>query len=96
VERAIHRNPLLATKIFGYEITTVCQRTEKLIQDGLISSSMGSLRQAWFGEDAKRLVAIRYDSLTADTASVIAWKAGFWRKMAASSVEPERGSPEII
>jgi len=71
VERAIHRNPLLASRMFGHEITNVYQRTEKMIKDFLIAPAVGGLRQAWFGEHAGRLIAIRYDSLVRDPSGVI-------------------------
>lgn len=71
VERAVQRNPLLASRMFGHEIASVYQRTEKMIKDSLIAPSMGSLRQAWFGEHANRIVAVRYDSLVTDPKGVI-------------------------
>jgi sulfotransferase len=71
VERAIQRNPLLAPRMFGHEITTVYQRTEKMIKDSMIAGSMGALRQAWFSEHASRLIAVRYDSLCRDPGAVI-------------------------
>jgi sulfotransferase len=63
VERAIGRNPLLAPRMFGHEITNVYQRTEKMIKESTIAGSMGALRQAWFSEHASQLIAVRYDSL---------------------------------
>lgn len=71
VERAIQRNPLLAPKMFGHEMGNVYQRTEKMIKDGMIAGSLGALRQAWFSEDASRLIAVRYDSLCRDPGNVI-------------------------
>lgn len=71
IERAIQRNPLLAARMFGHEITNVYQRTEKMVKDFLIAPSMGALRQAWFGEHASRLIAVRYDSLVRDPEAVI-------------------------
>ena len=71
VERAIQHNPLLAPRMFGHEMTTVYQRAEKMIKDSLIGGSMGALRQAWFGEHASRLIAVRYGSLCSDPAKVM-------------------------
>lgn len=71
VERAIQRHPLLASRMFGHEMANVYQRTEKMIKDFLLAPSMASLRQAWFGEYASRIIAVRYDSLASDPGGVI-------------------------
>ena len=62
----MERNPLIAPRMFGHEISNVYQRTEKMIKDTLVGGSMSALRQAWFGKHAGRLIAVRYDSLVAD------------------------------
>jgi sulfotransferase len=84
VERALQRNPTLATSMFGFEMGTVYQRTEKMIKDGFIGHSIGSLRQAWFGDHAGRLIGVRYNSLTQDPRGVM------------GSLYRELGEPEFV
>jgi sulfotransferase len=71
IERAIQRNPLLASRMFPPEASNAYSRTEKLIKDTLVGPSMSALRQAWFSEHAGRMVAVRYDSLVRDPEKVI-------------------------
>ncbi len=39
IERAVHRNPFMATRIFGHEVSNVYARVEKLLKDHLIAPS---------------------------------------------------------
>jgi len=51
--------------MFNYEPHgTVYSRVEALVKTGFVGGSLNALRQAWFGEHAHRIIAIRYDSLT--------------------------------
>jgi len=70
VERAVQRNPLVAPKMFGNELTNVYNRTESMIKSHFLGPSLSALRQAWYSEHARRLIAIRYDSLTENPAGV--------------------------
>ncbi len=64
-EQQVQRNALQPSKIFGYDVPgTVYQRAESMMKGPLLGTSLRSLRQAWFGDHAHKLVAIRYNSLT--------------------------------
>ena len=49
----------------------VYTRAEFMLKKGILSAPLQALRQAWYGEEAHRLVAIRYDSLAEQPAGVI-------------------------
>jgi sulfotransferase len=63
VERLVQQNSLRVSKMFGPESSTVYARAEALIKTGFLGVSLNALRQAWFGEYADRLIAVRYESL---------------------------------
>lgn len=67
VEMHVQRNPFGAQRMFGFDAKgNVYTRVEMLTgKDGFVRRSLGNLRQAWFGELASRLVAVRYESLVA-------------------------------
>jgi len=74
IERLIRRNPLLVSRMFGAEIGTanIYLRAEALMKPGgLLSWALQSLQQAWFGDEAERLIAVEYDSLTERPADTI-------------------------
>jgi sulfotransferase len=64
VERLVQRNSLLVPRMFGPECTTVYARAESLMKNGFINIPLHSLLQAWHGDEACRLIAVHYDSLT--------------------------------
>ncbi len=69
IERLIRRNALQPSKIFNYKTSgSVYSRVEMLMdpEKGLVGLPWTSMREAWFGERATRLVVIRYESLTRD------------------------------
>jgi sulfotransferase len=75
-EMHVQRNPFGTQKPFGYEAKgNVYTRVETLMgKDGIVRRALGNLRQAWFGEFAQRMVAVRYESLAqqpADSMSAI-------------------------
>jgi sulfotransferase len=49
----------------------VYTRAEHTLKKGLLAATLQALRQAWYGEQAHRLIAIPYDSLTTQPAEVI-------------------------
>jgi len=68
IERHVQRNPFGTQRMFNFEPkANVYSRVEALTgKDGFVRRSLGNLRQAWFGEFAGRLVAVRYESLSAN------------------------------
>jgi sulfotransferase len=66
IERHVQRNPFLTQRMFSFDSKgNVYTRVEALTgKDGFVKRSLAGLRQAWFGELASRLIAVRYDSLT--------------------------------
>jgi sulfotransferase len=74
IERHVQRNPFGTQRMFNWESKgNVYSRVEALTgKDGFVRKSLGNLRQAWFGEFANRLVAIRYESLTTNPEGTIA------------------------
>src|SRR5204862_8314183 len=71
VERAVQQNPLVAPKMFGNELTTVYHRADVITNSHFFGPSLKGLKQAWFGEHAHLLIALRYESLVNDPAQVI-------------------------
>jgi sulfotransferase len=65
IERLIRRNLFDLSKIFDYDATgTVYTRCEALGRgDGLVGFAWNALREAFFGEQADRLILVRYESL---------------------------------
>jgi sulfotransferase len=72
VELHVQKNALQPTKMFGYDPSlNVYSRVERLMSSGFVGTSLNNLRQAWFGDFANRLVAIRYESLTSRPGEVL-------------------------
>jgi sulfotransferase len=72
VERRVQSAPFPVEKMFpGDSGENVYTRCEHLLKKGFLAAPLQNLRQAWFGENAHRLIAIRYNSLTEDAAGVI-------------------------
>jgi sulfotransferase len=66
VEQMLNKNPLQLSRIFGFQPgSSVYGRVESLMnsEKGLIGLPWSTLREAWFGEEAKRLVVVPYDHL---------------------------------
>lgn len=66
IERMVRRNPLQLSKIFNYSPGgSIYARVEALMdsEKGLIGLAWSALREAWFGDEARRLIVVRYDSL---------------------------------
>ncbi len=74
IERMLARNPAQLSRIFNYmTATSVYARAEMLMNSdtGLIGQAWSTLREAWFGESAPRLIVIPYDDLVQDPARVL-------------------------
>lgn len=66
IERLLRRNPLQLSKIFNYSPSgSIYTRVEALMdsEKGLVGLAWSALREAWFGDGARRLIVVRYDSL---------------------------------
>jgi sulfotransferase len=65
VERFMQRNSHRPSKIFNYEAGgSVYGRTRVLVEDRMVGPSLQTLRTAWYGEYADKLIAVPYTSLT--------------------------------
>jgi sulfotransferase len=73
VEQLVARNPLRISKMFDPRAgANVYQRVDAMMsKDGFVGMPLANLRQAWYGDQAARVIAIRYDSLAAQPAAVI-------------------------
>jgi sulfotransferase len=73
LERLVHRNAFLVSKMFGPKHTSnVYTGAEHLMnKQGFIGGPLSFLREAWFGEEAHRLLVLRYESLVAQPLTVI-------------------------
>jgi sulfotransferase len=75
IELMLRRNPLQTSRLFDFKSgTSFYSRVQGLMHTdfGAVGLALGELRQAWFSEDADRLVVVRYESLVRDPRSVIA------------------------
>lgn len=73
VERLVRRNALQPSKIFNFQAAgTVYDRFDGLNRsDGLIGFAWTALRQAYFSEEADRLLLITYETLTQNPAKAM-------------------------
>jgi sulfotransferase len=74
VERILAQNPLQLSRIFNYAAgTSVYTRADMLMNadTGLIGQAWSTLREAWFGDSAQRLIVIPYDNLVQEPARVL-------------------------
>jgi sulfotransferase len=74
VERLIRRNSLDLSAIFGFDAGgTVYSRSEGLLRgDGMVGFARNAVREAFYGQEADRLILLQYESLTADPAAAMA------------------------
>ncbi|RUL70415.1 sulfotransferase family protein [Dyella choica] len=75
VEQLIRRNPTHVSEMFqSKSARNVYGRVKDLMDSerGLIGLPWGSLREAWFGEHADKLIFLRYESLVRDPVNVMA------------------------
>jgi sulfotransferase len=67
VEQMVRRNPAHVSNMFNNKtVRNVYGRVDNLMDsdNGLIGLAWSSLREAWFGEHASKLILLRYESLT--------------------------------
>lgn len=67
VEKIVRSNPTNVSRVFSPKASrNVYSRVNNLmnLEEGLVGLSWSSLRDAWFGEHADRLIAIQYETLT--------------------------------
>lgn len=72
VERLVQQNAYLASRMFGNDVGNVFSRVELMVKQQFLGAALSGLRQAWFGEEAERLVAVRYDSFVKRPADTMA------------------------
>jgi len=74
IESLLRRNFLETSKIFNFEAAgTVYSRLEGLASNtGMVGFSLHALREAVFGQQADRLLLLRYETLTADPLGALA------------------------
>ncbi len=71
VERLVQSNPLLVSKMFSRAAgMNVYTRVEEL-RSLFVGHPLNCFKQAWYGEHAERLIAIRYDSLVNSPAAAM-------------------------
>jgi len=69
VERMLAKNPLQLSRMFNFKPgTSVYSRAELLMnsESGLIGQPWSSFREAWFGDNAPKLIVVPYDTLVKD------------------------------
>jgi sulfotransferase len=74
IERALRRHPLQVSRIFNFQAdSSIYSRTEALMnsETGLIGNAWSSLREAWFSENARSIIVIKYDELARNPAGVL-------------------------
>ena len=66
IERMLRSNPLQLSRAFDFKPgTSIYSRLDVLMnsETGLIGLPWSAFRESWFGEDAKRLIVVPYDTL---------------------------------
>jgi sulfotransferase len=73
-ERMLRKNPLQTSRLFNYTTgNSIYGRVETLMnsETGLIGVAWSSLREAWFSENANRLIVLKYDTLAKQPAQTM-------------------------
>lgn len=74
VEKMVRRNPAHVSNMFNNKaVRNVYGRVDNLMDtgNGLVGLAWSSLREAWFGEHAHKLILLRYESLTREPAQTM-------------------------
>jgi sulfotransferase len=74
IERQLRKNPLQFSRVFDYKPgSSVYSRTTSLmnVEGGLIGLPLSDLREAWFSDEARRLIVIDYDRLASEPEAVL-------------------------
>lgn len=79
IERLVQKNALVPSKLFNFEAHgTVYTRAESLTGvGGMVRAAHDGLQEAFFGENAHRLLLIQYESLTRHPQSTMSAIYGF-------------------
>jgi len=74
VERLVRRNTLDLSALFGFDAGgTVYTRVNRLAAtDGMVGFALDALREAFFGEQADRVILVAYQALTRQPAKTLA------------------------
>ncbi|MFY9827379.1 MAG: sulfotransferase [Rhodoplanes sp.] len=74
IERLVRKNRYLASRIFDHDPSgTVFSRADAITgQGGLVGFAWHAIKQAYYSEEADRMLVVRYESLTTDPARVLA------------------------
>jgi sulfotransferase len=75
LERVHNKHPTELSRLYNYkQPSSVYARVEGLMShdNGLVGRAWTTLREAWFGAEAQRLILVQYDSLARDPARVLA------------------------
>ncbi|MDE1150868.1 MAG: sulfotransferase [Azospirillaceae bacterium] len=75
IERLLGKNPLQLSRVFNFQPgTSVYARVETLMNSdtGLVGLAWSTLREAWFGDQAHRLIIVPYDHLVKEPARTMA------------------------
>ena len=74
LERQLRKNPLQFSRVFNFHGgISAYTRAETMmnLENGLIGIAMSGLREAWFSEEAKRLIVIDYDRLVSQPREIL-------------------------
>lgn len=74
LERMLRKNPLQLSRIFNSKSgTTIYSRAEALLswESGLIGVAWSALREAWFSDEARRLIIIEYERLASEPDTIL-------------------------
>jgi sulfotransferase len=73
IERLVRKNRYLASRIFDHDPSgTVFSRADAITaQGGLVGFAWHAIKQAYYSDEADRMLIVRYESLTADPARVM-------------------------
>jgi sulfotransferase len=74
IERMLAKNPLQLSRIFNFKPGhSVYSRAEILMnsETGLVGQAWSTMREAWFGEHARRLVVVPYERLAREPARIM-------------------------
>ena len=66
IERLVRRNAFELSGMFGFESggTVYTRLTRLAVSDGLVGFALDALREAFFGDEADRLILVEYQALT--------------------------------
>ena len=94
VERLTRQNKFEPSKIFNFDPGgTVYSRAEGLSGDGMLGFALNALREAVYGEQADRLLLVRYETLTVNPLGTLAAIYGFVDEPLFAH-DPERIEPD--